>query len=102
VISVLFFGKQWGKFEFVSTMLQADEKGMLHVPSSLLPNGEPLATYRVETESGQLIIANVVEEQQGSAMGARERAEAFLKWARKPRPAVGLSKYAVGRDSMYD
>jgi hypothetical protein len=83
-------------------MLQADEKGMLHVPSALLPNGAPLAIYRVESAAGQVIIAKVTEKQQRSEVIARERAEQFLQWARKPRPAVGLSKRAVSRDSMYD
>ena len=82
--------------------MRADEKGMLHVPSSLLPNGEPLATYRVNTKAGELIIAKVKGGRSGAEMSPEERAKAFLKWARKPRPAVGLSRYAVSRDSMYD
>lgn len=91
----------------MSTTLRADEMGNLHLPPSLLPDPEPLATYRVEDQNGHIVISkeslqNTATEPFWKTATAEERAEAFRQWASKPRPPVGLSDYAVSRESIYD
>jgi hypothetical protein len=41
----------------VSTILEADETGTLHLPPSLLPQPGPHRRYRVAKENGQVIVA---------------------------------------------
>ena len=43
----------------MSTILEADETGTLHLPPSLLPQPGPHRRYRVATENGQVIVAEV-------------------------------------------
>ncbi len=40
----------------MSTILEADETGTLHLPPSLLPQPGPHRRYRVTTENGQVIV----------------------------------------------
>jgi hypothetical protein len=39
--------------------LQADDKGNLHLLSSLLPGPEPLAGYRLQSNQSQTIISKI-------------------------------------------
>ena len=41
----------------MSTILEADETGTLHLPPSLLPQPGPHRRYRVAAENGQVIVA---------------------------------------------
>ena len=40
----------------MSTILEADDTGTLHLPASLLPHPGPRRRYRVETEGGQVVV----------------------------------------------
>ena len=40
----------------MSTILEADETGMLHLPPSLLPQPGPHRRYRVAAENGQVVV----------------------------------------------
>lgn len=40
----------------MSTILEADETGTLHLPPSLLPQPGPHRRYRVATENGQVVV----------------------------------------------
>ena len=44
-------------FPAMSTILEADETGTLHLPPSLLPQPGPHRRYRVATENGRVIVA---------------------------------------------
>ena len=46
----------------MSTILQADEPGTLHLPPSLLPQAGPHRRYRVATENGKVIVGEVESE----------------------------------------
>ncbi|MEA3207701.1 MAG: hypothetical protein QOE70_758 [Chthoniobacter sp.] len=46
----------------MSTILEADETGTLHLPPSLLPQPGPHRRYRVATENGQLTVAEASPE----------------------------------------
>jgi hypothetical protein len=94
----------------MSTTVQADETGNLHLPSSLLPGSEPLASYHVETEGSRIVISKEPErtteaESQSPPLWQRapeERIKALREWLADLPPGPGLSDYAVSRDSMYD
>ena len=46
----------------MSTILEADETGTLHLPPALLPQPGPHRRYRVATENGQLIVGEAPME----------------------------------------
>ena len=46
----------------MSTILEADDTGTLHLPPSLLPHPGPRRRYRVETEGGQVVVDEVKPE----------------------------------------
>jgi hypothetical protein len=58
----------------VSTILQADATGTLHLPPSLLPHPGPGRRYRVAAEGGQVIVNEAADPH--SQAGSRE---AWLK-----------------------
>ncbi len=86
--------------------LQADEKGILHVPPALLPNAGPSAIYKIDLENGSLIVSNTTEPSPAASFGKtqtpEERADAFLRWVESLPPGPGLPDHAVSRDSIYD
>ena len=43
----------------MSTILEADDTGTLHLPPTLLPHPGPGRRYRVETEGGQVVVDEV-------------------------------------------
>ena len=43
----------------MSTILEADDTGALHLPAALLPHPGPRRRYRVETEGGQVVVDEV-------------------------------------------
>jgi hypothetical protein len=46
----------------MSTILQADDSGTLHLPPSLLPQPAPHQRYRVTSENGQVVVGEVGPE----------------------------------------
>jgi hypothetical protein len=43
-------------FAIVSTILEADDSGTLHLPPSVLPHPGPHRRYRVAAEGGQVVV----------------------------------------------
>lgn len=90
----------------MSTVLKADDQGNLLLPPSVLPDSEPLGSYRIETFAGKLIIAKEERQRDGSEplwkLPPEERVKAFLEWVGSFPSGPGLSDYAVSRDSIYD
>jgi hypothetical protein len=85
--------------------LQADEKGELHIPASLLPEAAPLAKYDVEEKAGQIIIAKKQASEEKpiwETASPEERVKALREWVAGLPPGPGLSDYAVSRESIYD
>ncbi len=41
----------------MSTIIEADENGVLHLPAALLPHPGPRRRYRVSVEDGRLMVA---------------------------------------------
>ena len=70
----------------MSTILEADATGTLHLPPSLLPHPGPGRRYRVAAEGGQVIVDEAAESQPEA--GSRE---AWLKEleSRRTRGATG-------------
>ena len=89
----------------MSTTVQADEMGRLLLPAALLPGSEPKATYRVEEESGRIIISKEKSKERDRPFWKRatasERVKALDDWIGSMPPGPGLSDYAVSRDSIY-
>jgi hypothetical protein len=54
----------------MSTILEADATGTLHLPPSLLPHPGPGRRYRVATKGGQVIVDEAAEPQPEA--GSRE------------------------------
>ena len=46
----------------MSTILEADATGALHLPPSVLPHPEPGRRYRVATEAGQVVVKEIVQQ----------------------------------------
>ena len=87
----------------MSTIIEADEHGAIHLPAELLPEAKPHSRYRVETTSRQVVLsAEGVIEARAVTATPDERAREFLRWARSHSEPFGLSEDAVSRDSMYD
>jgi hypothetical protein len=90
----------------VSTTIQADEKGMLHLPASLLPGASPMASYRVELDAGKLLISKEPNPVNAPLplwkRSPEEQIQALEEWIASLPPGPGLSDYAVSRDSIYD
>jgi hypothetical protein len=87
----------------VSTIIEADENGAIHLPAELLPEAKPHNRYRVETTSRQVVVsAEEVVEPLGGPVTPEEKAREFLRWARSHSEPYGLSDDAVSRDSVYD
>jgi hypothetical protein len=89
----------------MSTTLQADVNGTLHVPATLLPDSKPLATYRLDRQDGQIVIAKTQEaelEPFWKIASPEERLAALREWLNDAKTPAGLSDYAVSRDSIYD
>jgi hypothetical protein len=85
--------------------LQADEKGALHIPASLLPQSAPLAEYDIEEKAGQIVIAKKHasgERAFWETASPEQRVKALREWVDGLPPGPGLSDYAVSRDSIYD
>ena len=75
----------------MSTILEADATGTLHLPPSLLPHPGPGRRYRVAAERGQVVVDEVVPAQHEASSR-----EAWLKELERRR-ARGV---AVGRDRI--
>jgi hypothetical protein len=90
----------------MSATIQADENGILHVPPALLPEPEPMATYRVELDKGKLLISKE-ERSHGESLrlwkrSPEEQIQALEEWIARLPPGPGLSDYAASRESIYD
>ena len=46
----------------MSTILEADETGTLHLPASMLPHPGPHRRYRVAAANGQVVVGEVATE----------------------------------------
>ena len=79
---------------------------MLHLPASLLPDPAPKASYRIEVDSGKVLISKApADSTEPVPMWKRspeEQIRALEEWIAGLPPGPGLSDYAVSRDSMYD
>lgn len=58
----------------MSTILEADETGTLHLPAAMLPHPGPHRRYRVASESGQVVVDEALPEENGKPDLASVRA----------------------------
>ncbi|MDB6036644.1 MAG: hypothetical protein JWM99_485 [Verrucomicrobiales bacterium] len=87
--------------------LQADEKGNLHLPSSLLPGPEPLASYHLQSSRSQTIISKIesvvsAENAFLKTVSPQQRVELLREWLKEAATPAGLSDWDASRDSIYD
>jgi hypothetical protein len=88
----------------MSVTLQADKEGNLYLPHTLLPGAAPLASYRVSQQRGELTISKSGAETRPfwETATPEQKVEALEAWLKEVATPVGLSDYAVSRDSIYD
>jgi hypothetical protein len=89
----------------MSTTLQADDKGALHLPPSLLPTAEPLAIYRIQASDGQVVISKAGRSEGGDepfwkSASTEEWLESFSAWMGSHTDGPNLPDEATSRDSM--
>jgi hypothetical protein len=87
----------------MSTIVELDEHGGLHLPPTMLPGAAPHARYQVEVRERQVVIS----PENGSQMfwqtaSPEERAADILQWAATHHNGPGLPDDAVNRESIYD
>jgi hypothetical protein len=84
-------------------LLKADDTGALKVPSSMLPNSKANAEYEVSARGNHLVIKPVAPKSDfWTKLTPQERAEKFSAWVKESTVSVGLSDYAVSRESIYE
>lgn len=91
----------------MSTTLQSDEKGALHLPPSLLPTAEPLAMYRIQRNDSQVVISKAELNARGDepfwkGASTEEWLKSFNTWIASQSDGPNLPDEATSRDSMYD
>ena len=87
----------------MSTIIEADETGALHLPPALLPNAAPGQRYAVETGRDRVVVSNVEAAPAfWQTASPEERATDLQRWAASHRDGPGLPDSAVGRDPIYD
>lgn len=87
----------------MTTIIEVDEHGSLHLPAALLPEAAPHTRYRASQQGQQVLLAPMdAPEPFWKTATPEKRAAAFLDWAASHTNGVGLSDEAVSRDSIYD
>ena len=81
----------------MSTILEADATGTLHLPPSLLPHPGPGRRYRVAAEGGQVIVDEAAEPQPEA--GSRE---AWLKELERRRARGATGKAGTPLQEILD
>jgi hypothetical protein len=81
----------------MSTILEADATGTLHLPPSLLPHPGPGRRYRVAAEGGQVIVDEAVASV--SEAGSRE---AWLQELERRRARGATGKAATPLQQILD
>ena len=87
----------------MSTTVEVDENGVLHLPGRLLPEARPHFRYRVERAGERVVLSpEQVGEFSDSSLSSEAWAADFLKWANSHKDGPGLPDEAVSRDGIYD
>ena len=87
----------------MSTILEVDESGTLHLPANILPKSAPHTRYVASAHGQQLILAPADgKEAFWETATPEERAIDILHWAASHADGPGLPDEAVGRDGIYD
>jgi hypothetical protein len=87
----------------MSTILEVDETGTLHLPARILPEAAPHTRYVASTYGNQLILAPANSQRAlWQSASPEERAADILKWAASHSDGPNLPDSAVGRDGIYD
>lgn len=87
----------------MSTILETDASGGLHIPAALLPHAAPHRKYVVESELERVVVS---DQQTASPFWQTStpevRAADILKWAASHKRGPNLPDSAVGRDAIYE
>jgi hypothetical protein len=83
----------------MSTILEADETGTLHLPPSLLPQPGPHRRYRVGSENGHVTVSEVSA---GSPKPCMELAGCFKHESEELRRIDGIIAAEFGRINPED
>jgi hypothetical protein len=87
----------------MSTTVEVDENGVLHLPGRLLPEARPHFRYRVERAGERLVLSPEPVGEFSERWATPESwAADFLNWANSHKDGPGLPDEAVSRDGIYD
>jgi len=87
----------------MSTILEVDETGTLHLPARILPQAAPHTRYVASKHGEQLILAPANSQKAfWQTASPEERAADILKWAANHSDGPNLLDSAAGRDGIYD
>jgi hypothetical protein len=87
----------------MSTILEVDETGTLHLPARILPQAAPHTRYVASKHGEQLILAPADSQNTfWQTASPEERAADILKWAASHKGGPNLPDSAIGRDAIYD
>lgn len=87
----------------MSTIIEVDESGSLHLPATILPQSAPHTRYVASLHGQQVILAPTdAAEPFWKTATPEERAADILRWAASHPDGPGLPNAAVGRDGIYD
>lgn len=87
----------------MSTILEADPSGALHLPPELLPHAAPGRRYAVEVGHERVVISEAAPQTAfWQTASPEERAADLIRWAASHHGGPGLPDAAVGRDAIYD
>jgi hypothetical protein len=87
----------------MSTILEVDETGTLHLPARILPQAAPHTRYIASAHGQQVILAPAdLQKAFWQTASPEERAADILKWAASHSSGPNLPDSAVSRDGIYD
>ena len=90
----------------MTRVVETDEKGAIVAPEQL--GLRPKSRYVAEVEGEQVVLKLATSEDEvrarREAMTPQQRAEEFLRWANRPRPAAPrqLTDEELRRENLYD
>ena len=91
-------------WSLIVTMLEANDDGGLRLPPELIGGVRPHAKFELEVLGDILLLRPADRDRPFWRQAtAQQRAEAFRRWAKTPRPpAPDLTDESLRRENLYD
>ncbi len=87
----------------MTSIVEVDEAGTLHLPASILPESAPRTRYLASMQGQQLVLARAgAEAGLWNTTTPEEWVRDFRAWVAGHKDGPGLSDEAISRDTIYD